>query len=614
MVRASFAGFSTALSALQANQKRLDIIGQNLSNMNTVGYTRQQLDTSSINYRTPVSNYMNGAEVIVGFGVRMDGVSQIRDPYLDAQYRSQMYKAGYTDSLQTSLDSLSKIFDESQIDGLRSGFDDIMTALIDMQDGPKVNDAIYESELRAKMKALTNMLNNADTKITEAEQQEYMKLSGKNTSENGSIEIVNDMLMQIGKLNRQIKQNQILGQPSLELMDERNVLLDELSSYIPIEVTYYKDQAHDGIDSKNQTDTKEALGEVYHLDSSGNPMFKKEWPDDLRVEMLYTDGTGATKRLTLIEGTEGTGDDNYGKLELTGGDLAHPTEAAITFHGSKADLTGNNTGLNAGLVFERTFTKDPATGAVTSATISNQFPEDSGSIQATLDMLWKDGKTTGIDDKKGYEYYRSELDQLARVFAEVMNAINVDGAKNDTTIAAADKNKQVLFYNKNNDNTPISAANISINPAWVNGDVHISTAGSNALGTHNPNDTILNMLEAMGATFGKTGDVTKNLNTILAAEGVTNYNLRNNSFADFMNHTSTVLANDSYHNTIAMKTNVTVLNGIQNSRDEMSGVSLDEEASNMMQFMSAYNAASRLMTALDQTLDTLINGTGVVGR
>lgn len=51
MVRATFAGFSTALSALQANQKRLDIIGQNLSNMNTPGYTRQSLETSSINYR-----------------------------------------------------------------------------------------------------------------------------------------------------------------------------------------------------------------------------------------------------------------------------------------------------------------------------------------------------------------------------------------------------------------------------------------------------------------------------------------------------------------------------------------------------------------------------------
>ena len=43
-MRATFAGFNTALSALQANQKRLDITGQNLSNMNTVGYTRQQLN------------------------------------------------------------------------------------------------------------------------------------------------------------------------------------------------------------------------------------------------------------------------------------------------------------------------------------------------------------------------------------------------------------------------------------------------------------------------------------------------------------------------------------------------------------------------------------------
>ena len=103
MVRATFAGFSTALSALQANQKRLDIVGQNLSNMNTAGYTRQQLETSSLNYTNPIAHYMNGSEIAVGFGVHMDKVSQIRDPYLDAQYRTQMKKAGYAESMQTSL-------------------------------------------------------------------------------------------------------------------------------------------------------------------------------------------------------------------------------------------------------------------------------------------------------------------------------------------------------------------------------------------------------------------------------------------------------------------------------------------------------------------------------
>lgn len=89
MVRATFSGFNTALSALQANQKRLDITGQNLSNMNTAGYTRQQLEASSLNYTNPVSHYSNGNETAVGFGVSMDRVSQIRDPYLDIQYRSQ---------------------------------------------------------------------------------------------------------------------------------------------------------------------------------------------------------------------------------------------------------------------------------------------------------------------------------------------------------------------------------------------------------------------------------------------------------------------------------------------------------------------------------------------
>ena len=81
-----------------------------------------------------------------------------------------------------------------------------------------------------------------------------------------------------------------------------------------------------------------------------------------------------------------------------------------------------------------------------------------------------------------------------------------------------------------------------------------------------------------------------------------------------MNHVSTQLATDSSSNTTALKTNVTVLNSIQSSKDSISGVSMDEEATNMMTYVSAYNAASRLMTALDEVLNTLISNTGMVGR
>ena len=581
MVRATFAGLSTALSALQANQKRLDIVGHNLANMNTVGYTRQQLETSSLNYTSPVSNYMNGAEIIVGFGVHMNKVSQIRDPYLDVQYRTQMQKSGYTDSLQTSLDSLAKVFDESDIEGIHQAFQDIYSTLDRMQDEGKVYDPIYETELRTRMQALANLLNESDRQITEAEQLEYQKLSGINSSENGSVEKVNDILMQIGNLNRQIKQNQILGQQSLELMDERNVLLDELASYIPIEVTYYKDQAHDGVDANGNED----LSETYHLDSNDNPMFKKEWPDDLRVEMVYYDANGTAQRLTLVEGTEGSGSENYGRLSITG-NITDPTNFEITFTGSAKNLVPPNAQQTL------TLEKDGANGGITGTPASTGL--GNGSIQASLDMLWKTGDTTTNknNDVRGYEYYRSELDTLAKSFADVMNAINNEKHPAGTT--------QDLFVSKNG--TAINAATIGINPDWTAGSVKINTGGN---GT-DPNTAILNMMEALTSTWPNNGN---NLNFIQPSP-----NLKNNSFADYMNHVSTVLANDSYSNTVALKTNVTVLNGIQNSRDSISGVSLNEEASNMMMFQSAYQAASRLMTALDQVLDVLINSTGTCGR
>ena len=288
MIRATFAGFSTALSALQANQKRLDITGQNLANMNTAGYTRQQLKTSSLNYTNPISHYMNGSEISVGFGVKMDGVTQIRDPYLDAQYRSQIQKSGYTDSIQTSLDRLSRFLDESHIKGINQAFTNINATLELMHDPLNVNDPIFESELRSRMQALTNLLNDGARKITEAEKSEFSTLDGTGTSEMGSVQQINTMLEQIGQLNRQIKQNQIYGQPSLELMDERNLLLDELASFIPIEVSYYQDYVLDGSHSSGLENSSGA----YHTDSKGNAIAKKDWPSDLRVEMTYVDDKG----------------------------------------------------------------------------------------------------------------------------------------------------------------------------------------------------------------------------------------------------------------------------------------------------------------------------------
>lgn len=557
MVRATFSGFNTALSAIQANQKRLDITGQNLSNMNTAGYTRQQLEASSLNYTNPVSHYSNGNETAVGFGVSMDRVSQIRDPYLDIQYRSQSADCSYTNRLQTALNSLSKVLDETTVSGIRQAFDNVLSTLTSMQDPAKVSDPIYESELRTKMQSVCDLFNQASRQITQAEQNEFQKITGEGSSEQGDVQKINDILRQIGDLNVQIKRNQVAGHPSLELQDQRNLLLDELSGYIPIETRYYKDDAHSG-------------NKAYDYDANGAVIGKKDWPDDLEVSMNYIDAQGKSQKLILVNGSDLGADGltkNYGQLSVLKGD--HQTAASVSDP------------ANISIKFE----KAPSYKGKGQAANNNVYAElngirfEGGSLQASLDMLQKKGTgnviqgSTAVDDVRGYQYYSEKLDQLASTFAKSMNDIN--NGKNHTD--------QNLLSNSTNDSTTgITAGNIGISKGWTSGTIHISTDGTNRT------DTILDMIAAMKDT--------KKLN--------------GKTFADYMNNLSTQLASDSSSNQTALKTSTTVLNSIQDSRDSLSGVSLDEEATNMMAYVSAYNAASRLMTALDEVLNTLISNTG----
>lgn len=556
MVRATFSGFNTALSALQANQKRLDITGQNLSNMNTAGYTRQQLEASSLNYTNPVSHYSNGNETAVGFGVSMDRVSQIRDPYLDIQYRSQSADCSYTNRLQTALNSLSKVLDETTISGIRQAFDDVQSTLTSMQDHAKVSDPIYESELRTKMQSVCNLFNQASRQITQAEQNEFQRLTGEGSSEQGDVQKINDILRQIGDLNVQIKRNQIAGHPSLELQDERNLLLDELSGYIPVETRYYKDDAHSG-------------NNAYDYDANGAVIGKKDWPDDLEVSMNYIDAQGKSQKLILVNGSDLGADGltkNYGQLSMLKGD--HQTAASVS------DPT------NISIKFEKAPSYQVNGQAATDVYAElNGIHFEGGSLQASLDMLQKKGtgnviNGSAVDDVRGYQYYSGKLDQLASTFAESMNKIN-NGNKNP-------KDQNLLSNSTDDSTTGITAGNIGISKGWTSGTIHISTDGTNRT------DTILDMIAAMKDT--------KKLN--------------GKTFADYMNNLSTQLASDSSSNQTALKTGTTVLNSIQDSRDSLSGVSLDEEATNMMAYVSAYNAASRLMTALDEVLNTLISNTG----
>ena len=85
------------------------------------------------------------------------------------------------------------------------------------------------------------------------------------------------------------------------------------------------------------------------------------------------------------------------------------------------------------------------------------------------------------------------------------------------------------------------------------------------------------------------------------------------TFRDMFLNIEGVLANDTNSTTVLVENYASTHNEVYVDRDSISGVDLNDEATSMMQYQKAYSAACRMMTTLDQALDKLINGTGVVG-
>lgn len=86
------------------------------------------------------------------------------------------------------------------------------------------------------------------------------------------------------------------------------------------------------------------------------------------------------------------------------------------------------------------------------------------------------------------------------------------------------------------------------------------------------------------------------------------------SFRGFYQQTIANLGTDARQAAYMVQVHEATLHQYTNNKDNLSGVAIDEEVANLMRYQRAYEAAARLATVIDQMLDTLINGTGIVGR
>ena len=174
---------------------------------------------------------------------------------------------------------------------------------------------------------------------------------------------------------------------------------------------------------------------------------------------------------------------------------------------------------------------------------------------------------------KGIPYYLDSLDSLANSFATTFNTLNGAG--------------KPLF-------TGTTASTIVISNQWL-ADANYITASNSASPQAGQNDNLLNMIEAM--------DATRSISPYFSG-----------NFESFTVSVMSDLAIDISYTKDVAESSDTVLTAVANQREAVMGVSVNEETANLMKYQRAFEASSRVITAMDEALDILINRMGLVGR
>lgn len=440
----TFGSYTAARLGIYASQASLNVTGNNIANVNTNGYTRQRMDLRSI-YGGAVDRYVSKYSVNIGYGVLTEGVSQLRDPFIDIRYRTEQSNQGQNEFKLKGLDELAATLDEvgdgkGQFGVIERQFNDLLAQLQNLSE--KTGSQEYDTLVRKSAETLTNLIRNASKKLGEAYQGQVEKFEA-------NVKEVNTILTNIRNLNESIRKANICGDKALELRDERNLQIDKLSKLVKINVTYDMERIdqYTEVERLNihlANDKGEDVAELVRGIFVGQLSYQKE-PELNTGNYDPTKPNGPTNMYYLDK--DGNPTDDIDKANMVESPSAK----------EHFDLQIDELKNRWDVVF-----KDEKTGDV-SEVYDIQDTDMIGGLQAIRELLTEEGEFASTEDidlddnadiKRGIPYYQKSLDALANRFAEIMNEANQLPIKDLSAAYQTDANG--LFLNNADPQTALT--------------------------------------------------------------------------------------------------------------------------------------------------------------
>ena len=635
-----FFGLNIAYTGLLASNAAMNTTSNNIANVQTEGYSRQQVTQQASNALRVFQTYG-----CAGAGVETLAIERIRDEFYDGRFWDNNAQLGEYDMKQYYMQQLESYFDDDgKSTGFKTIFDQLMvTGMQALLKDP--NSATAKSQFVGYAGALTEYFNGMAGNLEKVQKDINQEIKLK-------VDQINSIAGEIATLNKQINTIELTGVKANELRDRRTLLIDELSKIVDVEVkeTPIIDANNenretganrymvriaggqmlvDGSDYNglecvartsyekvNQTDI-DGLYDIYWADGQKFNLYNASMGGDLAGLVQMRDGNNGENFTGQVTATGTTTVD--GKtydtvtVKVTKAYLQDLNKCNLSDQGGVIDL-GNQEFYYDSWKYTCEYDANGEAAYTYTFTLSDNEKNPRG---ITNDRVGKKAEIGTDLSYQGIPYYMNQMNEWIRTFSQKFNDILTSGYS-----GSGDPGVKMFTGNK-----ATGGEQFLLNDDTKRYDKQEKTAGSKV--TVKVNDDSYYRLTAKNFDIldAMEQDPSMMANRYDAADGVEQNDLLNDlknlatdkskmSFrgcnaSEFLQCIlSDVALNASRANTFYASFK-DISNTIDNQRISISGVDEDEEAVNLVKYQNGYNLASKMIQTLTEVYDRLILETGV---
>ena len=546
-----FGSLYVGASGLQTGQNALNTVAHNLSNADTVGYTRQQTLLNDKQYNTLSVNPKAVANQQIGLGVTYADVRQVRDYFLDQTYRRESGRSCFYEVSYNTLTEIETLLGELEGESFSNSLNNLWEAVQELAKQPA--SSVTQGLLIQRSSQFVEQATNVYDALCNYQDNLNVQLKGE-------VDKINNYADRLFKLNNDIIRIEAGGiERANDLRDERNKILDELGKLGNID---YNEDLEGGVTVKFE----------------GHVLVNRAMP--FKIEMDTDPETGFYTPFWLTDAK---------KILQEDGTYKYLIDNCKVYDMSRVISTEANTDIGSlkGMLLARGTHRANYTDLqdakkyndeVASSVLMNVMAEFDNLIHNIVSEMNLALENAAV--KEGGTYLRNEDGSILQLFERIgSDEYDADGnlIREDTA--------------QGKENTLFTISNLVVNPDLVKEPTKLGFIKMDAKEDYETAQNLQRVFE--------TAEYTLNPNVTTKTNLVDYYS----------NIVSQVANTGAVFYSIYSNEQATV-DSTEYARQQIVGVSDDEELNNMIKFQNAYNASSRYINVIDEMLEHVLNTLG----